>query len=351
MFLSSVSFRRFLLRLMGNMTQIEETKNDNVDTDNISYLSVSTSVGKNDVLCSPYKHESKDDNIEIDNIIYFGGDIQDFQKHMIKNNTFNNYSDYSLEATLKILRDKFSTDNIFIIRPSQTNKSFSIYSNFVENMDKYGASTPCYKNGKACQHLVEFLSDKQICQITQNSNNKLHLIGFSKGVNVLNQFIYETENVVKIDAKNGKQNERHKQNVYKLFNNIKSMYFLDGGNGIKQKTLPTDDAVINNFVENIICDDFRFHIYGTTRQWEDQQRPWIGKEQKYFVDFLKKLQKSDNNDKKLFHLHYNMYNDKLLNESLIKYDVSKFKTSRNKGLYRHFEVLRVFNVLNDRFML
>ena len=107
--------------------------------------------------------------------------------------------------------------------------------------------------------------------------------------------------------------------------------------------------------KNVIIDDFRFNIYGTSYQWKDEEREWIGKEQAYFVDFLRlylsKKNGNNNDDKKEFNLHYNMYKDNELNESLIKNNVSKFQKSKHKGLYRHFELLRLFNVNNAKFLL
>merc|ERR1712228_906016 len=155
-----------------------------------------------------------------------------------------------------------------------------------------------------------------------------HLIGFSRGCNVLNQLFYETD----------KRNLKNKEVVNNLFSNIHSMYFLDGGNGAKHKTLPIDDGVIDNFLQNIMkTNGFRFNIYGTRYQWMDAQRPWIGEEQQHFTDFIK-VSLMKQKYKKLYFLHHHLYTDQQSNESLIQNNVKPFKLSKNKGIYRHFEL-------------
>eukprot|EP01083_Nonionella_stella_P002015 5804_1 len=285
---------------------------------NITYLHVSTSIGENEILYCPYQ-DKNEEKMDIDNVIFFGGDVHDFKRNMIKDNSMDEYGDFCLESVSQILRSKFTTSNILIIRPAERNGSFSVFSNFLCNVDHYGQSVPSCKNGTACTHLSEILCDKQL-----NINPKqckLHLIGFSRGVNVLNQMVYERD--------------------YKLFDRVQSMYFLDGGNGGKPATLPNEDQVIRDFVE-VIKDGFQFNIYGTNYQWKDKRRPWIGKEQKYFVESLQALQAQKK--KKVFPLHHHLYDDKILNESLLKNNVRGFQTSKIKGIYRHFELLRLFNV-------
>merc|ERR1712154_116082 len=132
----------------------------------------------------------------------------------------------------------------------------------------------------------------------------------------------------------GRNKNKNRTQINQLFANTLSMYFLDGGNGSKQKTLPIDDVVIDNFIQNVINDGFRFNIYGTRYQWNDEQRPWIGEEQQYFVDFIKSSQNKKTH-KKTYFLHHNLYKDQTLNDSLIKNNVINYKTSRNKGIYRH----------------
>ena len=325
-----------------------QTANDAAEViGNIQYLNISTSIGDNDILYSSYldaqesKTEENDENVndDLNYVIYFGGDVQDFKESMIERYTFNEYGHFCLESILKMLQIKFPKSSIMIIRPCKMNGHISIFSNFIANVDTYGQSVPSYKNGNGCKHLLEILS-----QLTANNKNKqmrLHLIGFSRGCNVLNQLIYET----------AEQNVKNKQIANSLFCHVHSIYFLDGGNGGKRKTLPVDSNVIQNFIQNVIkVNGFRFHIYGTSYQWMDAERPWIGKEQQYFTSFIKqsllsKLQK------KSYFLHHHLYSDEQLDASLIQNNVKAFKLSKNKGIFRHFELLRLFNVSHAKYLL
>ena len=245
---------------MASMGQ-QQTADADVHSDptTLQYLQLETSIGRNEVIFSPYQQmeqkdepnkEEKNNDIDnenkkidfssIDNVIFFGGDLQDFEKYMVKNRTFEYYGDFCLESVSKILRNKFPTSNILIIRPSKRNGHMSIFKNFISNIDNYAQSVPSYKNGFGSKHLIQLLRDKQLNKYI-NNESKLHLIGFSRGVNVLNQLIYET------DSKN--TNIDNRNYIKLLFDNVLSMYFLDGGNGSKHKTLPNDDMIIDNFVK------------------------------------------------------------------------------------------------------
>eukprot|EP01084_Bolivina_argentea_P248342 415377_1 len=291
-------------------------------------LQISTSIGSNDVLYCPYDLTTTEQkcNDKIDNVVFFGGDVQDFHKNMVIGESFDEYGDYCLEKVSEILKDKFPVSNVLLIRPCQRNGYISIFSNFIADIDIYGQAVPSHKNGNGCKHLFEILCSKEM----NISNNKLHLIGFSRGVNVLNQLIYET------CEKNENKNE-----VNELFKRVKSMYFLDGGNGSLGATLPNDYGIIDNFIGNVINDGFTFYIYGTSYQWKDKNRLWIGTEQKYFVDTIKLLQTSGKYKKKYF-VHHNFYADQLLNESWLRNNVKSAKVLKNKAIYRHFELLRLF---------
>ena len=83
---------------------------------------------------------------------------------------------------------------------------------------------------------MQILQDPQLYGMREGP---IDLIGFSRGVNVLNQLLYET------DPRNTKRNY-----IDALFERVRCMYFLDGGNGAKGKTLPVDDQVISHFINN-----------------------------------------------------------------------------------------------------
>merc|ERR1712032_1267631 len=119
-------------------------------------------------------------------------------------------------------------------------------------------------------------------------------------------------------------------------------FFLDGGNGSYRKTVPIDDAVLDHFIRHVICDKCRLCVYGTSYQWRDEQRPWIGIEQTYFTDFLKLMQRAKQ-IRTTFALQHHMYHDKILTDSLKRHTslrMDKQPASR-QGIFKHFELLRV----------
>merc|ERR1719474_142016 len=322
---------------VGLGSETDDSNNANHDhNEQCIYVDISTSIGTQQALFNRVITENPN---RVENVIFFGGDVQDYDKYMVQERTFKEYGDYALESVSDILRLKFPNSNILIIRPCSRNTHISIFSNFIANIDDHGQSVPSYKNGRGCRHLMEILEDEQLHGMDDGA---VHLIGFSRGVNVLNQLLYET------DPRN-----KERKYVDTLFDRVSSMYFLDGGNGGKFKTLPVDDSVIAHFVDNVINDGFQFHVYGTSYQWKDQRRPWIGEEQRYFVELIKMLRDRDSQIKqrKQYSLHHHMYADEELNQSLVQNDVSAFKTSKLKALFRHFELLRLFNVQSLKYLL
>ncbi|CAH8834360.1 unnamed protein product, partial [Trichobilharzia szidati] len=142
------------------------------------------------------------------NLVYFGGDVQDYEQNMHKNNFSSQYIKWSLENTAEILYERFtnqfscSNPHIWIIRPSHwIADSIACYPNFLP-FTKPGI--PLFESDEICKfrairHLnalllnaVKQLADGECrhgnCQL---SNIPLRLIGFSKGCCVLTELIYE----------------------------------------------------------------------------------------------------------------------------------------------------------------
>ncbi|XP_051884505.1 mitochondrial protein C2orf69 homolog isoform X2 [Pristis pectinata] len=99
---------------------------------------------------------------------------------------------------------------------------------------------------------------------------KFVLIGFSKGCVVLNQLLYAL-------------NEAQKDKELAAFiNNIKGMYWLDGGHAGGGNTWVTDPEILKGFAKTGIP----VYAHVTPYQVRDGMRAWIGKEHKKFIRLL-----------------------------------------------------------------
>ena len=105
------------------------------------------------------------------------------------------------------------------------------------------------------------------------------LVGFSKGCVVLNQIIYELSMVsAGVDSP-----------LSDFASRISTMYWLDGGHSGESNTWITDEKFLYHLAKHV--PSIRVHV--TPYQIKDSSRPWIGKEQKKFVDNLRSLGAKD----------------------------------------------------------
>ena len=101
------------------------------------------------------------------------------------------------------------------------------------------------------------------------------LVGFSKGCVVLNQIVHELASVtVGVDP-----------GLRDFVSRISAMFWLDGGHSGESNTWITDEKYLYHLATHIRS--IRVHV--TPYQIQDSTRPWIGKEQKIFVDKLRSL--------------------------------------------------------------
>ena len=105
------------------------------------------------------------------------------------------------------------------------------------------------------------------------------LVGFSKGCVVLNQIIYELSSALT-------GNDLHLRD---FASRISTMYWLDGGHGGESNTWITDEKFLDHLATNVRS--IRVHV--TPYQIQDSSRPWIGREQKKFVEKLRSLGAKD----------------------------------------------------------
>ena len=111
------------------------------------------------------------------------------------------------------------------------------------------------------------------------------LIGFSKGVVVLNQLLLDWDQLQKMEKGLEHCHERE------LFGSISTWCWLDGGHNGGQDTWITSQSSLRSFIVN---SSWNIVIKVTPRQVQCAQRPWIGKEEKKFRSILRRSLESQN---------------------------------------------------------
>lgn len=112
----------------------------------------------------------------------------------------------------------------------------------------------------------------------------LILIGFSKGGVVLNQILYELGNYIKPGSPD-KEGDEDKDRLSVFLKQIKSMYWLDSGHSGEENAWIKDASLLHH----LACLNPEVHIHVTDYQMKCPQRPWIGEEERQFVEVLKEM--------------------------------------------------------------
>lgn len=204
-------------------------------------------------------------------VVFFPGDVQDLGEEQRLHRDNSRYLAWSLENTTEVLTQAFPNHNIFTIRPSKkTLKTFSCFDNFVASCD--GIGSPQHSSDhQALVHLAVLLNS--CAQLLEKDENTfigdLTLVGFSKGVVVLNQLVHELAAL----ACAGKQPGL----------SLSRFIWLDGGHNGGKGTSITDPDIIRRFAGYGI----RVSLRVTPYQVEDTRRPWIKQEEKIFHRLLR----------------------------------------------------------------
>lgn len=103
------------------------------------------------------------------------------------------------------------------------------------------------------------------------------MIGFSKGVVVLNQILHEIAALRDQTQLNAEQ-----EKLLEFSRTISAMSWLDGGHNGGKDTWLTDAKILHAVAAHAMKVDVRVSPY----QVRDDRRPWIGKEEKRFSSFL-----------------------------------------------------------------
>ena len=205
--------------------------------------------------------------------------MQDYPEKMMSHHDNKRYVDWNLEKTAILLSHRFPLYRVWVMKPYRMElETFSVYSNFVESDD--GGCPNHYPGQNSWSELRTLLNtaEKRRIEIRHDTiadrqNIPIVLVAFSKGCVVLNQLLYDLK-----DA-------REDDTLAPFVNNVKAMYWLDGGHNGGSKTWITSDEVLQNLV-GLDVDVFT-HV--TPYQIKDPSRKWIGREQKRFVEKLQNL--------------------------------------------------------------
>ena len=192
-------------------------------------------------------------------LVFFGGDVQDLSEVMSSHRDNKRYISWSLESVAMMLAVAMPKHQIVVVRPSRMERgTFSCFDNFVPT-DSVGSPKHADNCG-AVAHLAALLKEG-----LGRSDKPVSLVGFSKGVVVLNQILREI------------QTDQELQ--------IGKMVWLDGGHNGGKDIWPTDKKLLEVIVDKNISVDVRVSPY----QVKNPLRPWLGREEKLFTGTLKRL--------------------------------------------------------------
>ncbi|CAG2190637.1 unnamed protein product [Mytilus edulis] len=210
-------------------------------------------------------------------VIFFGGDVQNYPEIMSQHRTNNLYLHWNLESTARILAKRFEDSLIIVIKPKEMLfNTFSIYSNFVE-FDQDGIPMLfTYTNSNGLTHLsklyskaLELYQNRQACDLDKKL--PVSFVGFSKGCVPLNQILFEVAT------------KPLSPETSDFVSKIKSVYWLDAGHNGREDTWITSEFVLQKIASTMI----ELFVHITPYQIKDINRPWIGKEQRKFIQKLK----------------------------------------------------------------
>lgn len=188
------------------------------------------------------------------------------------------YSEWNLEDTAKLLQSRFKDSAVFVIKPStMLLNTFSIFENFLQ-FDEDGRPEFSSDFG-AILHLSKLYENAKDKAVSCDKDTvckgdlPIKLVGFSKGCVVLNQIMFELETF------------KNHPEVKVFLNNLHAIYWLDGGHIGRKDAYITDNSVLKSIAD--LHKELVVHV--SAYQIKDINRPWIGREEKVFVEKLKEL--------------------------------------------------------------
>ncbi|XP_057981609.1 uncharacterized protein LOC131166955 [Malania oleifera] len=250
------------------------------------------------------------------NAIFFNGD----RVEGTGNPVIERLSD--LQNIAEILVSKFGGSiNAWVVEAPMFNGPFALYKEFIPSVNQWGepklyspiafpASVSTVTLLSNClQEAKNVISEKQKeasskgASVSQFSQRKTYLLGFSKGGTVLNQLVTELGfSEVRssgISPNTGEPRMRgeppniHEENQIipnskeSLLNSVTEIHYVDVGLNSAGAYL-TDGNVIERISKRLVqgAEGIRFVLHGTPRQWCDQRRVLIQNEKNRLVQLL-----------------------------------------------------------------
>ncbi|KAL5484705.1 hypothetical protein EMCRGX_G021245 [Ephydatia muelleri] len=225
-------------------------------------------------------------------VVFFQGDTQNLRANMeTQYEDVSRWKNWCLENTCVWLQKKFPTAAIWIVRPCRMLRNlFSCFHQFVNSSI---TGVPDYDSTfGAIPHLRLLLKDaiRQVCQERRLDDRDVEhlpitLVGFSKGCVVLNQIVHELSNYVdKVHRAAELEEFASRMEKISLFvKRFKAFYWLDSGHSGDHGAWITDDRLLKTLAA--LKADIYVHV--TPYQVCCAQRPWIGEEEKMFVEKLR----------------------------------------------------------------
>ena len=110
------------------------------------------------------------------------------------------------------------------------------------------------------------------------------LVGFSKGCVVLNQVVHELGTLLDPKSKSSPAPESHdcKEDLRQFASRIEEFYWLDSGHSGEHGAWVTEPKLLQALVRLKV----KVHVHVTPLQVKCPSRPWLGEEERVFVDQL-----------------------------------------------------------------
>lgn len=226
-------------------------------------------------------------------VFYFGGDMQNFRQDFIAEQGNEYFRErYCLEATVLALRQRFKYSSVVAIQPSLMHQNiFANYVNFYSVTDKTG--TPFYgQRDQALNHFTKLMTSliaktrSSIRTSSSSSSTSIALVGFSKGVCVLNQLLISLHHAF--------------YNAVPYLANfpwrLTDLYFLDSGNSGREGAWMTDPFIISSLAKYATnYSPVGVHMGVTAYQLEYKRttQPWIAAEEEVFCELIEHYSKSE----------------------------------------------------------